>query len=256
MRRIRVIPVLQIDRNGGLVKTVRFGKRTYIGDPINAVKIYNDKGVDELILLDIDATRDRRSPNAAILEDIVSEAFMPIGYGGGVTTIDQMGSLLRAGAEKIIINTCTALNPSLLTDAANRFGSQSIVAAIDVKKKMLQGYKCYIKSGSQSVGDPILWAKHCQSLGAGEILLTSIDREGTYRGYDIPLLKSVSTSVSIPVVANGGARSVQDFLVAVTEGHCSAVSAASIFVYSAQDEGVLIRFPNETELTAHFWSKI
>ncbi len=256
MRRIRVIPVLLIDRDGGLVKTVRFGKRTYIGDPINAVKIYNDKGVDELLLLDIDATRDGRSPNVSILEEIVSEAFMPIGYGGGVTTVQQMNSLLRAGAEKIIINTSVATNPDLLIEAASRFGSQSVVAAIDVKKGMLGGYKCLVKSGMQSVGQPVEWAKHCQELGAGEIVLTSIDREGTYGGYDIQLLKTVSTSVNIPVVANGGARSVQDFLTAVNEGHCSAVAAASIFVYAAQDEGVLIRFPEERELESAFWSKV
>lgn len=256
MRRIRVIPVLLIDRDGGLVKTVRFGKRTYIGDPINAVKIYNDKGVDELLLLDIDASRDGRSPNVSILEEIVSEAFMPIGYGGGVTKIEQMSALLRAGAEKIVINTSTSTNPDLLTDAANRFGSQSVVAAVDVKKGLLGGYKCCVKSGSQNVGQPVQWAKHCQDLGAGEIVLTSIDREGTYGGYDLQLLKSVSTAVSIPVVANGGARSTADFLAAVNEGHCSAVAAASIFVYAAQDEGVLIRFPEERELQSTFWSKV
>jgi imidazole glycerol-phosphate synthase subunit HisF len=256
MRRIRILPALLIDKDGRLVKTVRFGKRSYIGDPINAVKIFNDKGVDELILLDIDATRLKREPNFALIEEIASEAFMPIGYGGGITSVAQMNTLLRAGAEKVVLNSALRTNPQLIREAAQRFGSQSVVVSIDVRRTMFKGYQCYTNSGSRRLGDPVTWSKECEELGAGELLVTSISNEGTYRGYDSEIVKKITEGVRIPVVANGGASGISDFLHAVSSGGCSAVAASSIFIFAAQGEGVLIRFPDEAELTETFWSRV
>ncbi len=255
IRRIRVLPTLLVDKNGRLVKTVRFGRRTYIGDPINAVKIFNDKGVDELILLDIDASTDQREPNLTLVEEIASEAFMPIGYGGGVTSTPQMKALYRAGVEKVILNSVLATNPNLISEAASVFGSQSVVVALDVKLSLFGKYNCYAQSGKKKLRQPVEWATECERLGAGELILTSIDRDGTYSGYDLRLISQVANAVKIPVVANGGARGPQDFVEAVVAGS-SAVAASSIFIYAARNEGVLIRFPNESELTSKFWSKI
>lgn len=255
MRRIRVLPTLLIDKDGRLVKTIRFGKRTYIGDPINAVKIFNDKGVDELILLDIDASSGQREPNLALVEEIASEAFMPIGYGGGVTSTAQMKSLFRAGVEKVVLNSILSNNSQIISEAALVFGSQSVVVAIDVRLSLFGKYYCYAQSGKKKLQSPVDWAIECERLGAGEIVLTSIDREGTYSGYDLKLISQICSAVKVPVVANGGARGTDDFVDAVASGS-SAVAAGSIFIYAAQNEGVLIRFPNESELTTKFWSKI
>lgn len=255
MRRLRVLPALLVDKDGRLIKTIRFGKRTYIGDPINAVKIFNDKGVDELILLDIDASPGHREPNFALVEEIASEAFMPIGYGGGVTSVSQMKALFRAGVEKIVLNSALASTPNLISDAARIFGSQSVVVALDVKLSVFGKYLCYCQSGKKKLTTPVEWAQECERLGAGELLLTSVDREGTYAGYDLKLISQVAQAVRVPVVANGGARGPDDFVEAVACGS-SAVAASSIFIYAAQNEGVLIRFPNESELAAKFWSKI
>lgn len=255
MRRIRILPTLLIDKDGRLVKTVRFGKRTYIGDPINAVKIFNDKGVDELILLDIDATAGRRGPNLPLIEEIASEAFMPIGYGGGVTTTEEMKSLFRAGVEKVVLNSVLATSPEIISEAASVFGSQSVVVSVDVRLSLFGKYFCYAQSGKKKLITPVEWAERCEKLGAGEILLTAIDREGTYAGYDHELIAQVTSAVKVPVVANGGARGVNDFVTAVASGS-SAVAASSIFIYAAQNEGVLIRFPSESELNSMFWSKV
>ncbi len=257
MRRIRVIPILLIDSSGGLIKTIRFGKRTYIGDPINALKIFNDKGVDELVLLDIDATPHNRKPNNELIEDIVSEAFMPVAYGGGIRDIAEMKLLLRTGVEKVIFNTQAWNNRELIKEAANQFGSQSIVVSIDVKNQLLGKRRAYCGCGSMVIPkSPLDWAKECETLGAGEIILTSISNEGTYRGYDLELCKVISSAVGIPVVANGGACSMDDFCKAVTYGGCSAVAASSIFIYAGQKQGVLIRFPLENELENEFWQKV
>ncbi len=205
MRRIRVIPTLLLNADGGLVKTVKFAKRTYIGDPINAVKIFNAREVDELVLLDIDATPLGRTPNFELIEDIVSEAFMPVAYGGGVTSIDEMASLFRCGLEKVIISSSVHRTPQLVNEAAARFGSQSVVVCIDVKKSWFGKYQ--VRSGPKSFTNvpPQDIARTAVTLGAGELIVHSMDRDGTYLGYDLELLRLVASKIEVPVIACGGA---------------------------------------------------
>lgn len=257
MRRIRVIPTLLIDSNGGLVKTVRFGKRTYIGDPINAVKIFNDKGVDELVLLDIDATKDGREPNFDLIEDIVSEAFMPVGYGGGVQNIQQMTRLLRCGLEKIILCNSAHTHPDLIKESSDRFGSQSVVVCMDIKKSFFWGNQVTTQSGKiRTSQSPSSYARYVEQLGAGEILVYSIDRDGTFAGYDLEMLRGIAACVKIPVIACGGAQGIQDFVKAVELGGCSAVSAGSMFVYQGPNRGILISYPDQTELERSFYGPV
>jgi imidazole glycerol-phosphate synthase subunit HisF len=242
MRRIRVIPTLLI-QNGGLVKTVRFKKPTYVGDPINAVKIFNDKEVDEIVILDISAARDRTPPNLQMISDIAGEAFMPLGYGGGITTTDEIQTILRAGAEKVVLNTSALENPGLIAEAARRFGSQSVVVSIDVKRKLGGRYEVLTRGGAKRTGrDPVTVAREVEGLGAGEIFLTSIDREGTYEGYDLNLIEEVSRAVSVPVIACGGAASVDNLAAAVRAG-ASAAAAGSMFVFHGPHRAVLINYP-------------
>lgn len=256
MRRIRVIPTLLLGKEG-LVKTVRFGKRTYIGDPINAVKILNEKEVDELVVLDIDAGKFRRSIDFESIEDIVSEAFVPVAYGGGIRSIEDVKRLLAGGVEKVVMTTAAHSDPGLLEEAASKFGSQSILASIDCKQGFLGGYKAWVGSGRAKTGlSPLEHALRCESLGVGELIVTSIDREGTYRGYDCELLAEISSAVKLPVVANGGASGIEDFLSAVMKGGCSAVAAGSLFVYSALGQGVLINYPTQEALQQDFWRNV
>ena len=253
MRRVRVIPTLLISRDrGGLVKGVRFKRHVYVGDPINAVKVFNDKEVDEIAVIDIDATREKRPPDLAWIQEICSEAFMPLAYGGGITRAEQVTEVLRCGAEKVLINTTAATSPHVLEAAAKRVGSQSVVAAIDVKKVMLRGNRAMIACGSKDTGrDPVTLAKQCERAGAGEILLTSVDREGTRDGYDVELIRAVAKAVHIPVVANGGAGKVSDFAAAVRAG-ASAVAAGTMFVFIGSQRGVLINYPSPKELHQFF----
>jgi cyclase len=253
--RIRVIPVLLL-ANDGIVKTVRFAKPRYLGDPINAVRIFNEKKADELVLLDIEATAKGRI-DFDWVEDIVSEAFMPIAYGGVISSLSQCAELFKRGVEKIIVNTAAWEQPLLIAEAAERFGSQSVVVSIDVKQNFWKRSKVYVKGGKKETKlDPLELARKGEELGAGEIMLTSIAHDGTFAGYDIDLLRSVCPSVNIPVIANGGAGSIEDFKAAVTQGGCSAVAAGSMFVYSAKGEGVLISYPSESELQEKLWSHI
>ena len=255
MKRVRVIPVLLLAQHG-MVKTKNFAKPRYMGDPINAVKIFNEKQADELVLLDIEATAQGRIEFDWI-EDIVSEAFMPIGYGGGITSVEQAAELFKRGVEKIVINTAVAENPGLISDIAARYGNQAVVASIDVKRNFWKKNKVYSRNGRKEVTfDPVTLARRYREAGAGEIILTSIDREGTFGGYDTALLESVASAVDIPVVANGGAASIADFQRAVSEGKCSAVAASSMFVFAKKDEGMLISYPGENELQEQFWSRI
>lgn len=248
----RVIPSLLI-KNGGLVKTKKFKDPKYVGDPINAIRIFNDKEVDELVLLDIDATRELRGPNYDLLKDIASECFMPMAYGGGVSTISHISTLLRIGFEKVILNTSLFKSPNFVSEAVSKFGSQAIVASIDVKNKILGKQEVFIESGNRSTGmDPIRAAQFAEKLGVGEILLTSIDKEGLMDGYDIDLIKKVSTSVNIPVIASGGAGKLHDFLYAIRDGKASAVSAGSMFVYYGPHRAVLITYPQYTSLIEIF----
>jgi cyclase len=233
----------------GLVKTINFSNPKYIGDPINAVKIFNDKEVHELVFLDITASTEKRSPRLDYISDIASECFMPLGYGGGIRTVKQAEDIFNSGVEKLIQNSYAIENPSFIHELADLFGSQSIVVSIDVKKNFSGNYQTYTHGGTTKTRwDPVTWAQEAERLGAGEIFLNSIDRDGIMKGYDIPLIKAVSESVSIPVVACGGAGTVKDFGRAVQDGGASAVAAGSMFVYYGKYRAVLINFPGDEEL--------
>lgn len=248
MPRIRVIPCLLL-HEGGLVKTVKFKNPVYVGDPINAVKIFNEKEVDELIFLDISATAQKRKPNLKLIHEIATECFMPLAYGGGVNTLDDVKAVLTTGVEKVVINAAAAENPGLLTEAARLFGSQAVIASIDVGKNWLGKYQVMTRNGSVNIKkDPVAYAKELVSAGAGEIFLHSIDRDGTYTGFDIPLIASVASAVDVPLIASGGARHVEDMREAVVKGHASAVSAGSLFVFKGPHRAVLINFPTQAEL--------
>ncbi len=254
-RRVRVIPILLLT-NDGLVKTQRFRRPRYLGDPINVVKIFNDKQVDELVLLDIEATTANRI-NYQRVEEIVSEAFMPIAYGGGISSVEACAGLFRCGVEKVVINSALATDISLITRLAERFGSQAVVASIDVGSKLLRRNQVLFRNGRLAINaTPAEHAVACARMGAGELLVTAIEREGTFQGYDIELLRSVAEAVDVPVIANGGARGIDDFIAAVRDGKCSAVAASSIFVFAGKKEGVLINYPTEQELEASFWSRV
>lgn len=247
--RPRIIPILLYD-DGDLVKTVQFGKRTYLGDPINAVKIFNRKGIDELSVLDIGATKNKREPDFELLRDIASEAFMPLSCGGGVTTVEQVRELLAIGYEKVVFNTALIRDPSLIQNAADYFGKQSIVASIDAKKSNGE-YLCSIADGTELIKrSPVDLAKEAERLGAGEIIINSIDQDGMMNGYDLDLVRSVSNAVTVPVTAVGGARGIRDLKTVLEEGHAHAAAGGSMFVYYGRLKAVLITAPTEKELLA------
>ncbi|HPH99334.1 MAG TPA: AglZ/HisF2 family acetamidino modification protein [Chitinophagaceae bacterium] len=252
MQRIRVIPVLLL-KNQGLVKTKKFKDPKYLGDPINAVKIFNDKEVDELAFLDITASIEKREPNYKVIEEIASECFMPLSYGGGITTFDQAKILFNIGVEKLVINTSAFSNPDLITKITEHYGAQALAVCIDTKKSFLGKYEVYIHSGTKNTGrNPISYALEMQKLGAGEIIIQSIDKDGTMQGYDIDLIHKVSTNVGIPVIACGGAGTLQHFTEAIKQGGASAVSAGSMFVFHGKHKAVLISYPSQEELQRIF----
>lgn len=245
--RPRIIPVLLMD-DRDLIKTINFKDRTYLGDPVNAVKIFNRKGIDELAILDIGATRNNKEPDFEILKDIASEAFMPLACGGGITTLEQIHQLLAIGYEKVVLNTALIRNPELITKAADAFGSQSIVASID-SKLVDGGYKCCICDGTELVDKtPVELAKEAERLGAGEIIINSIDRDGTMQGYDNMLVRGVVDAVKVPVVAIGGAGGISDLRDVLDNGHAHAAAGGSMFVYYGRLKAVLITAPSEKEL--------
>lgn len=255
MKRVRVIPALLLQK-GGLVKSVRFKDWKYVGDPINAVKIFNEKEVDELVLLDISATAEKRPPNIRQIREIAGEAFMPLGYGGGITTLDEIKMLISAGVEKVILNTSAFRNSGLVEQGANYVGSQSIVVSMDVKKNLWGKYKVYVQNATVNTGlDPVEYAVRMERAGAGEILLNAVDRDGTFSGYDTGLIGMVSSKVNIPVVAIGGAATVNDFARAVSSG-ASAVSAGSMFVFQGPHRAVLISYPGQQELKDKLFNQL
>jgi imidazole glycerol-phosphate synthase subunit HisF len=248
----RIIPCLLL-RNNGLVKTVRFKESTYIGDPINTVKIFNEKEVDELFFLDIDATKLKKEPPYELIQNIASECFMPFAYGGGIHSLDQIERIIKSGAEKVIINTQAYLGKDFLREAVSQFGSSTIAVSIDVKKEFIKGNIVYIKGGAQSTGiNPVDYAKRIESEGAGEILINSIDRDGVMEGYDIELIKSIASSIRIPVIACGGAGKLSDFRLAINQGGASAVAAGSFFVFHGKRRAVLITYPSYSEISDLF----
>ena len=242
MLRTRLIPCLQL-RHGSLVKTRRFGKFEYIGDPANTCRIFNECEVDELAIVDIAASREGRGPDFKVLEDVAEECFMPVAYGGGITSLDQAERILRLGMEKVIIGTAGYDNPSLLSEIARAFGSQCLIAAIDVAGSEGR-WRCKSRSATRDTGlAPVEWARRVEDCGAGEILLTSIEREGTWEGFDQPLIKAVSEAVRIPVIAHGGAGNDGDIVEAVTQAGASAVALGSLVVFQKRNMGVLVNFP-------------
>jgi cyclase len=248
MLRTRVIPCL-LSRNESLVKTIQFGQFGYIGDPANTCRIFNELEVDELAFLDITASREKRDPNYKLLSEIANECFMPVSYGGGIYSVEIAEKIFKVGIEKVILNTHALHSPELITKIAKAFGSQSVIVSIDVKTNILGKKQCRGVSGTfNSNKNPVEWAKEVQDKGAGEILLTSIDREGTWNGFDIELIKKVTNAVSIPVIAHGGAGSIADIGNAVHQGGASAVALGSMVVYQKKGMGVLVNLPDESQL--------
>ena len=247
MLKNRVIPCLLL-RDGGLVKTEKFKKYKYIGDPINALRIFNEKEVDELIFMDIDASRHNKEPNWETLKDLASECFMPLSYAGGVKNLKQIEMLLKIGIEKVGINHQSLTDLSLLKEASRQFGSSSIIGGIDVKNSLFGKTYVYdhVKGKSTSL-DPVNYAQTLEAAGVGEIFLNSVDRDGSYSGYDLDLINKVSHSLSIPLIACGGASSYSDLNAAIAAG-ASAVAAGSIFVYHGPHRAVLISYPTAIQL--------
>ncbi len=248
MFRPRVIPLLLL-KNKGLVKSVKFSNYTYIGDPINAVKIFNDLKADELVLLDILATKENRCIDLGFVRQVGDEANMPFAVGGGIQTIRQIKELINAGAEKVVINAFAVENPDFIRAASNEFGSSTIVVAIDVKRSFWGKQQVYTVGGSRSTGlDPIEWVQQMEANGAGELIVTSIEHDGVMQGYNLSLIGALSAAVSIPVVAAGGAGRLADLKTAVSDAHASAVAAGSLFVYHGPRNAVLVNYPNNDEL--------
>lgn len=247
-KRTRVIPCLLL-KNTGLVKTTKFKDPRYLGDPRNVVKIFNDKEADELVLLDITATCEGRGPRFELIGEIASECFMPLAYGGGITSLDEVKRLIGIGIEKVVLNSAAVANPGLVEATARVIGSQSVVVSMDVKQKFLtRRYEVHTHSGTRGSGlDPVAFARRMEEAGAGEIFLNSVDRDGTMSGYDLDLVRSVVQAVRIPVVACGGAAAVEDLARVIHVG-ASAASAGSMFVYQGKLKAVLISFPAAPEL--------
>jgi cyclase len=239
-------------KGNGLVKTVRFARPSYLGDPINIARLFNDKEADELIILDIDATRERRRPRFDYIGALASECFMPVCYGGGITSVEDVRDVLSTGVEKVALNTAAVADPSLVSRVADIFGSQAIVVSIDVKKDWLGRERAFTAGGTRNSGlDPVALAIDAETRGAGEILLGSIERDGTMQGYDTDMIARVAGRVTIPVVACGGAGTYAHLADAVRAG-ASAGAAGSMFVYQGPHRAVLINYPSGAEMRRIF----
>ncbi len=244
----RIIPCLLL-RDSGLVKTIKFKNSTYIGDPINAVKIFNEKEVDELVFLDIDATKKKKEPPYELIQSIATECFMPFCYGGGIKNIEQIRRLIASGAEKVAINSAAYYDPQFIRDAAKVFGSSTIVISIDYKKNIFGKQMVYVNGGKKSTKkDPLEYAIEMENLGAGELFVNAIENDGMMKGYNIEMIKKISETVSIPVIACGGAGELNDFKNAFQQGKASAVAAGSLFVFQGKKKGVLISYPSPKEV--------
>lgn len=251
MLQVRVIPCLLL-KNGGLVKTISFSDPKYVGDPINAMRIFNEKEVDELILLDIEASRLGREPDYAKIQEIVSEAFMPIAYGGGVVKPEQAQQLVSIGIEKVVVNTATLENFDLISSMANRLGSSSTVVTVDVKKDWLGRYRVFNSSTRKMTKkDPFEHIKLAVAAGAGEILINDVARDGKGNGYDLELVSKMANIVDVPVIACGGAGNIEHLKEAVSAG-ASAVAAGSMFVYKGKHRAVMINYPKRNILEEIF----
>jgi cyclase len=247
MGRVRIIPVLLLSK-GGLYKTIKFQKAQYVGDPINAVKIFNEKEADELVLLDFTASKEKREIDFKKISEIAGEAFMPMAYGGGIHNFDDAKKVFDVGFEKVVLNSTLFSNLNLIEKIAEVYGAQAVVGSIDVKKNLFGQYKVFSHSGTINTGhDPVDWVKKLELSGIGEIIINSIERDGTWEGYDKMLIEKIAYSVNVPVIACGGAGSTDDFKKAVHAG-ASAVAAGSMFVYQKKGMGVLVNFPSNFKL--------
>lgn len=248
MLRPRIIPCLLV-HDKGLVKTIRFSDPKYVGDPINAVRIFNEKEVDELIVLDIDATREKREPDYRMIAHLAEECRMPLCYGGGVTTSDQVRKIIGLGVEKVAISAAAINHPHLIAEAAGKVGNQSIVAVLDVKKLLFSGkYEVKINNGTKSTGkSPFEFAKELEQLGAGEIVINSIDNDGIMKGYDHQLVEKICKAIHIPLTVLGGAGSLQDIGQLFQRHGTLGAAAGSLFVFKGIYRAVLINYPNRDE---------
>ena len=250
MLRPRIIPCLLV-RDKGLVKTVNFKHSKYVGDPINAVRIFNEKQTDELMVLDIDASSELREPDYKMIERLASECRMPLSYGGGIKNIDQAVRIFSLGVEKVAISSAAVENPGLVTLIGNQVGTQSVVVVIDVKKKRLGGYEVYTHNGKKPTGkNPVDFAKQMESLGAGEIVLNSIDNDGMMKGYDLALIEKVRKSINLPLTVLGGAGTIDDIGKLIMQFGIIGAAAGSLFVFKGFYKAVLINYPNPEEKDA------
>ena len=244
----RVIPCLLI-KDRGLVKTIKFRKPDYIGDPINAIRIFNEKEVDELIVVDFLASKQSRAPDVDFIKEIVGEAFMPIAYGGGVTALEHIDQILRVGVERVSINSSAVLSIEFMAEACREYGSSTIIGSLDVKRDFLGRERVFHLNGKVNTKkNPVAYARELEQAGIGELFINFADRDGTYSGYDLDLIRQITDSVSIPTIACGGAGSLADVRSVLIEGKASGAAAGSIFVYYGQHQGVLINYPDQDSL--------
>lgn len=247
MLRPRIIPSLLVHDNG-LVKTVNFKNPKYVGDPINAVRIFNEKEVDELAIFDIDATVLGREPNYSLIERLASQSMMPLCYGGGVKTVEQAQRIFSLGIEKIALSSAVLQNPKLITEISDRVGAQSVIVVLDVKKKLLGGYEVYTNNGKKATGvNPFKFVEEAQKLGAGEIVINSIDRDGLMKGYDLDLIAKVREKITLPMTVLGGAGSLEDIEKVIDQHGVVGVAAGSLFVFKGPYKAVLINYPTQIE---------
>lgn len=251
MLRPRIIPCLLV-RNKGLVKTVKFKDAKYVGDPLNAVKIFNEKEVDELMLLDIDATIDSREPDFEMIRNIAIESRMPLCYGGGVKTVEHCKKIISIGAEKVAISSVAISNPSIIADMSKAVGAQSVIVVIDVKLKGLFGkMEVFSHNGIKATGlNPIAFAKQCEAAGAGEIVINAIDHDGMMNGYNLKLAKEIREAISLPITILGGAATLDDISTLIDEFGVIGAAAGSLFVFKGKYKAVLINYPNAAEKRA------
>ena len=254
MLHARTIPILLL-RNKGLVKTVQFGKSKYIGDPINAVKLFNDKEVDELVFLDIDASKEGRKPDFDYIQSIASECFMPLGYGGGISTLSDIAKLFSIGVEKVIINSNALTNLDLIKEASSIYGNQSIVVSVDVQKTLFGKHQVYSHSKiKHKQVDLFQFVRDAEIAGAGEIMVNAVDRDGMMTGYDLKLVQQISSVLTVPLVIAGGAGNLKHLREAIDAG-ASAVGAGSLFIYHGPHKAVLINYPTYKELKDIFQNR-
>jgi imidazole glycerol-phosphate synthase subunit HisF len=243
----RIIPcVLYSDE--GLVKTKKFRSPNYIGDPINSIRLFNDKEVDELLFIDIDASKNKSEPNFTLVQEIASECFMPLSYGGGIKDVHTVEKLLKMGVEKVSINSALLSNLDLCKKISTEFGSSTLIGSIDVKKNLIGRYRVYNHIQKKTLSlDPIDYVKQLEANGVGEIFINNVDLDGTFSGYDISLLQEIENKLSVPIIPCGGAGSLTDLAEVFNKTKIKAVAAGSIFVYTGKFNAVLINFPTEDQ---------